>query len=251
MVGLDNPDVELDILYQINDLAGRLPGWGRSLVSFVGEWGIPVALVLLVVVGWLLVRRRPDAPTAVAGVLWAGAAAGVARLVNIPISEFVARPRPFVDHPDLDVLVEGKHGWSFVSDHASAAMAIAVALFLVHRVLGLIAFALALTQGFARVFVAVHYPTDVVGGFALGMAVALLLAPLAMAALTPLVRAASHTRAFGWLAAEGARSAPNVRGGTGRPAEAGVASREQAPTEDGAVGRPEPRPTPSGSGLAA
>ncbi|TDC75933.1 phosphatase PAP2 family protein [Streptomyces hainanensis] len=241
MVGLDNPDVELDILYEINDLAGRLPGWGRSLVSFVGEWGIPVALVLLVVVGWLLARRRPDAPTAVAGVLWAGVAAGVARLVNIPIGEFVARPRPFVDHPDLDVLVEGKHGWSFVSDHASAAMAIAVALFLVHRVLGLIAFALALTQGFARVFVAVHYPTDVVGGFALGMAVALLLAPLAMAALTPLVRAASHTRVLGWLAAPERPAAVGVVAGS-PPAGGGGG---------GAPDRPEPRPAASGSGLAA
>ncbi|MDT0321113.1 phosphatase PAP2 family protein [Streptomyces millisiae] len=243
MVGLDNPDVELDILYEINGLAGRLPEWVRSLVSFVGEYGIPVGLVVLVGIGWLLVRRRPDAPAAVAGVLWAGGAAAVARLVNIPISEFVARPRPFVDHPDLDVLVEGKHGWSFVSDHASAAMAIAVALFLVHRVLGLIAFALALTQGFARVFVAVHYPTDVVGGFALGMAVALLLAPLAMAALTPLVRLLSNTRGLGWLAVAPA------------PAVASVAGQPAAPAAGtggvGGTGRPEPHPAPSGSGLAA
>jgi undecaprenyl-diphosphatase len=44
----------------------------------------------------------------------------------------------------------------------------------------------------------VHYPTDVVGGFALGTAVALLLAPLAMALLTPLVTAVGGSGA-GWL----------------------------------------------------
>ncbi|MDT0343406.1 phosphatase PAP2 family protein [Streptomyces litchfieldiae] len=197
---LDNPEVELDVLYDINGLADRMPGWAESAVTFLGEHGILFALVLLIVGAWFLVRRRADAVTAVAGTAWAGLAAGVAYLVNAPIRDFVARPRPFVDHPEVNVLVEGKDGYSFVSDHASVAMAVAVGLFLVHRTLGVVAFALALFQGFARVFLGVHYPSDVIGGFALGMAVALLLAPLAMASLTPPVRFAARTRALGWLA---------------------------------------------------
>ncbi|WP_129841181.1 phosphatase PAP2 family protein [Streptomyces sp. RFCAC02] len=202
MAGLDNPDVELDILHGVNGLAERLPGWAADAVAFLGEYGIPLALVALVAVAWLRVRTRPDASAAVAGLLWAGLAAGLARLVNIPISEFVERPRPFVDHPDeVTALVGGKEGWSFVSDHASAAMAIAVGVLLVHRTLGLITLALALCQGFARVFVGVHYPSDVIGGFALGTAVALLLAPVAMSLLTPLVRTLSGTRPLGWLSA--------------------------------------------------
>ncbi|MFR9726282.1 phosphatase PAP2 family protein [Streptomyces sp. MS19] len=200
MAALDNPDVELDILYGINGLADRLPGPVADAVAFLGEYGIPLALVALVCCAWFAVRRRADAAAAVAGLLWAGLAAGIARLVNMPIADFVARPRPFVDHPgELTVLVDGKDGWSFVSDHASAAMAIAAALFLVHRGIGVAALALAACQGFARVFVGVHYPSDVIGGFALGTAVALLLAPAAMAVLTPLVRGAGRTRAFAWL----------------------------------------------------
>ncbi|WP_110945751.1 phosphatase PAP2 family protein [Streptomyces avicenniae] len=229
MAALDNPDVELDILHGINGLADRLPGPVADTVAFLGEYGIPLALVALVCWAWFLVRRHADAATAVAGLLWAGIAAGVARLVNIPIADFVARPRPFVDHPgELTVLVEGKGGWSFVSDHASAAMAVAIALFLVHRGVGLVALALALCQGFTRVFVGVHYPSDVIGGFALGMAVALLLAPAAMAVLTPLVRGAGRTRAFAWL--------------TPRPASGGVAEDDS---------RPEPRQKTADPGLAA
>ncbi|UCM89573.1 phosphatase PAP2 family protein [Streptomyces marincola] len=211
---LDNPDVELDVLYDINGLADPLPGWAERAVTFLGEWGIPVALVLLVAVAWLLVRRRPDAPQAVAGTAWAGIAGAAAYLANAPIREFVARPRPAERHEGLNVLVEGKEGYSFVSDHAGVAMAIAVALFLVHRGLGALALGLALIQGFARVLVGVHYPSDVIGGFALGTAVALLLAPLALAALTPLARACAGTAWLGWLA-------PGPRSGTA-PAVAGA-----------------------------
>ncbi|WP_326597649.1 phosphatase PAP2 family protein [Streptomyces sp. NBC_01803] len=209
---LDNPDVELDVLYDLNGLAERLPGGAESVLVFVGQRGIPAALALLLITAWALLRRRPDAAQAVAGVLWAGLAAGIAHLVNVPIRGFVARPRPVDTYPDLHVLVEGNDGHSFVSDHAGAAMAIAVALFLVHRALGLAVFGLAVLQGFVRVMLGVHYPTDVIGGFALGAAVALLLAPLAMAALTPLVALCARTRGLGWIArrpaADGCPSTP-------------------------------------------
>jgi undecaprenyl-diphosphatase len=45
----------------------------------------------------------------------------------------------------------------------------------------------------------VHYPTDVIGGFALGTAVALLLSPLAMALLTPVTKAVERSPRAGWL----------------------------------------------------
>ncbi|UED84911.1 phosphatase PAP2 family protein [Streptomyces profundus] len=200
MAGLDHPDFELDVLYEINGLAERLSGRTRDVVTFVGEYGLPFVLVALVGLGWLLVRRRADAPQAVAGCFWALLAAGLTWAANVPIRAFVARPRPHESHAELIPMVDGRDGYSFVSDHAGAATAIAVALFLVHRVLGLVALGLALLQGAARVLMGVHYPTDVIGGFALGMAVALLLAPLGMALLTPLVRALAGVGWLGWLA---------------------------------------------------
>ncbi|GGN60264.1 phosphatase PAP2 family protein [Streptomyces albiflavescens] len=194
-----NPDV--DLLYDINGLAKSAPHWFDRGMEFVGEYGLLLAMVLLVLWCWWTVRRRGGAHAAssVAALVWAPLAAGIAVLVNVPIRGFVERPRPSVDHQGLDVLVSGKTDFSFVSDHATLTMAMGVGLFVANRKFGLAGIGLALLEGFCRVYMGVHYPTDVVGGFALGTAVALLLSPPAMALLTPVMKAVEQAPRAGWL----------------------------------------------------
>ncbi|MFE2583475.1 phosphatase PAP2 family protein [Streptomyces sp. NPDC059378] len=194
-----NPDV--DLLYDINGLAGSTPHWFDRGVAFVGEYGLLLVMVLVVLWCWSSVRRRggDEAASSVAGLVWAPLAAGIAVLVNVPIRGFVQRPRPFLDHQGLDVLVSGKNDYSFVSDHATITMAIGVGLFVTNRRFGLLGIALAMLEGFCRVYMGVHYPTDVVGGFALGTAVALLLSPPAMLMLTPLMKAVEQSPRAGRL----------------------------------------------------
>ncbi|OLZ71357.1 hypothetical protein AV521_10355 [Streptomyces sp. IMTB 2501] len=214
-----NPDVEL--LYDINGLAKDAPHWFDRAMEFVGEYGLLLAMVLLVLWCWWSVRRRggEDAASFVAALVWAPLAAGIAVLVNVPIRGFVERPRPFVDHQGLDVLISGKTDFSFVSDHATITMALGVGLFVANRRFGLVGIGLALLEGFCRVYMGVHYPTDVIGGFALGTAVALLLSPLAMALLTPLMRAVERAPRVGRIVRR--RSTPDVPvvPGTRRPAQ--------------------------------
>ncbi|WP_369390260.1 phosphatase PAP2 family protein [Streptomyces sp. CG1] len=214
-----NPDVEL--LYDINGLAKDAPHWFDRAMEFVGEYGLLLAMVLLVLWCWWSVRRRggEGAASSVAALVWAPLAAGVAVLINVPIRGFVERPRPFVDHQGLDVLITGKTDFSFVSDHATITMALGVGLFVANRRFGLVGIGLALLEGFCRVYMGVHYPTDVVGGFALGTAVALLLSPLAMALLTPLMRAVEKAPRAGWIVRR--RSTPDVPvvPGTRHPAQ--------------------------------
>ncbi|MFC8363777.1 phosphatase PAP2 family protein [Streptomyces griseorubiginosus] len=194
-----NPDV--DLLYDINGLAKDAPHWFDRVMEYVGEYGILLGMVLLILWCWWGGRRRggEDAASSVAALLWAPLAAALAVLVNIPIRGFVERPRPFRTHEGLEVLVSGKTDYSFVSDHATITMAMAVALFVANRKFGVVGILLALLEGFCRVYMGVHYPTDVVGGFALGTAVALLLSPLAMALLTPLTRAIEGSSKGAWL----------------------------------------------------
>ncbi|MEU9307152.1 phosphatase PAP2 family protein [Streptomyces sp. NPDC048256] len=196
-----NPDV--DLLYDINGLAKDAPHWLDRTVEFVGEYGLLLAMVLLIVWCWWGVRRRPggaeEAASSIAALIWAPLAAGIAVLVNVPIRGFVERPRPFLDHEGLEVLVSGKTDYSFVSDHATLTMAMAVGLFVAHRRFGLVGIGIALLEGFCRIFMGVHYPTDVVGGFALGTAVALLLSPVASMLLTPVLKAVDRSPRVGWV----------------------------------------------------
>ncbi|WP_217241434.1 phosphatase PAP2 family protein [Streptomyces sp. AC555_RSS877] len=201
-----NPDV--DLLYDINGLAKDAPAWFDRAMEYVGEYGLLLAMVLLVVWCWWSVRRRggEDAASSVAALIWAPLAAGIAVLVNVPIRGFVERPRPFLTHQGLDVLVSGKTDYSFVSDHATITMAMGVGLFVANRKFGFFGLGLALLEGFCRIYMGVHYPTDVVGGFALGTAVALLLSPVAMALLTPVVKAVERSPRAGWLVRARGRS---------------------------------------------
>ncbi|MET8248560.1 phosphatase PAP2 family protein [Streptomyces sp. NPDC005202] len=222
-----NPDV--DLLYDINGLAKDAPHWFDRAMEYVGEYGLLLAMGLLVLWCWWSVRRRggEDAASSVAALVWAPLAAGIAVLVNVPIRGFVERPRPFLDHQGLDVLVSGKTDYSFVSDHATITMAMGVGLFVANRKFGLVGIGLALLEGFCRVYMGVHYPTDVIGGFALGTAVALLLSPPAMALLTPVMKAVEGASWGGRLIRARRRS------GVGRDAVfSGARGEERASAEE-------------------
>ncbi|GAB3948598.1 hypothetical protein GCM10027614_46010 [Micromonospora vulcania] len=68
--------------------------------------------------------------------------------------------------------------WSFPSNHATLAGALAITTLLLSRRLGLVALPLAALAAFSRVFVGVHYPHDVAVGVLLGALVAAVATPL-------------------------------------------------------------------------
>jgi membrane-associated phospholipid phosphatase len=154
----------------VNRLAGSTP-WAHAPLAAYAKFGI-VIFALLLLIGWLIARRWADAGKGVAGVVWGGLAALVALGLNQVIGHIVARPRPFVAMPSAHVLIPKTHDFSFPSDHTTVAAAVVVALWLVDRRLGLVAAGFALIMAFARVYVGVHYPGDVLGGFVVGGLVA-------------------------------------------------------------------------------
>lgn len=230
MAGLafEGPNPDVDVLDGINGLAKHAPQGVNRAMEFIGEYGLIAALGVLCLLAWWSARRKPEGPAAIAGLVWAPLAAGLALLVNIPIRGFVERPRPFKDHAGLAVLIPGKSDFSFVSDHATLTMAVGVGLFIAHRRFGLIGIGLALLEGFSRVYMGVHYPTDVIGGFALGTAVALLLAPLAQALLVPLMTAVERSPLRWLVRAPGVSAEPAADGRGAESGPAPVVSAEPA-----------------------
>ena len=83
------------------------------------------------------------------------------------IKPFFQRARP-QGLPDAVLRTFAHAGYSFPSNHAANNMAIAVIFGLLIPPLRWILFIFAIVIGFSRIYVGVHYPLDVLGGFVLG-----------------------------------------------------------------------------------
>ncbi|MBR4131738.1 MAG: phosphatase PAP2 family protein [Oscillospiraceae bacterium] len=88
-------------------------------------------------------------------------------LCNVVLKPLIARPRPYVLR-DIALLITPPGDFSFPSGHAAAASAATSALALRRSRLALPVLALALIIAFSRLYLYVHYPTDVFGGILLG-----------------------------------------------------------------------------------
>jgi undecaprenyl-diphosphatase len=162
-------------LYRMTNRLAARTSWAHWLFIGVARFGIALFAVALVVGWWQ--ARQADSADGVVAVGWAGAAALIALAVAQVIGNAVDRARPYTAMPTAHVLTSRTSDFSFPSDHATVAGAIAVGLLLVGRrirkpVLGWIVGGLAILMAFSRVYVGVHYPGDVLGGLVLGGAVA-------------------------------------------------------------------------------
>lgn len=91
-------------------------------------------------------------------------------LVSVLIGFGTGRLRPFASSLQVHQLVSASFSHkSFPSSHATVAFALAMSVFLFNRAWGIPMLAAAFLVSWGRVFVGVHYPSDVVAGAILGM----------------------------------------------------------------------------------
>lgn len=147
----------------------RDTGWLHAFFRVFAVYGVAL-FALLLLGGWWLSRSRRDHHR-MAAALWAPLGTLLAVAVNQPLGRFVGERRPYDEVHHALLLVPRTTDFSFPSDHAVMAGAVAVGLLLVDRRLGLLATVLALLMAFARVYVGAHYPFDVIAGLLVGGAV--------------------------------------------------------------------------------
>ena len=161
--------MDRDLYRWINRLADRTT-WAHGMVSFYAHYGTVLFAALLL--SAYLHGRRHDDRTTVAASLWAGGAALVALGIGQIIGQAVNRARPYAAMSDVHTLVARSSDFSFPSDHATVAGAVAIGLLLTHRRIGISATIAAVAMAITRVYVGAHYPFDVIAGLALGGTVA-------------------------------------------------------------------------------
>ena len=184
-------DANTSLFLSVNDFARSTP-WLHAPLVLYARYGLVVFAGLLVA-GWWIARKAGD-PARMAATLWAPAGMLLALAVNQPIVAAVNESRPYASLPDILVLATPTTDPGFPSDHAMVAGAVTAGLFLVDRRLGWVTAAAAALMAFSRVYIAAHYPLDVVVGLLLGAAVSLAGYFLLRRVLLRLVLALQDTR---------------------------------------------------------
>lgn len=87
--------------------------------------------------------------------------------VEFIIKPFVQRPRPFIVNPHIETLLR-PGGYSFPSGHTATSIALMTMMALNDVSYKFVYITLALLMAFSRLYLYVHYPSDVIVGILLG-----------------------------------------------------------------------------------
>ncbi|HEY4715118.1 MAG TPA: phosphatase PAP2 family protein [Candidatus Paceibacterota bacterium] len=179
----------------LNSLSGRSASGDQIIIFFATTFGILIVIAATFFLFWHLENKRGASPGSPIGLrprenIWIGfrkkmreialvlivsaAAWGVSTLLK----NLIDHPRPYAVLDGVNKLFSADDPYSFPSGHATFFSALATVIYFHHKRLGLWLALAALLIGFARVMAGIHFPSDVLTGFGLGILVAGLVAYL-------------------------------------------------------------------------
>lgn len=89
---------------------------------------------------------------------------GIGKILKVSVT----RLRPFIKIPNLNIKKIDIDQYSFPSGHTTAAFSLAIIIALYFPMFGFITIPLAFCVGISRMYIGVHYPTDVIMGIFIG-----------------------------------------------------------------------------------
>ena len=155
-------NIELSILDWIQTLHTPFLDKIMVFITSLGDAGI-IWIMLSIVL--LLIPK-----TSKSGAVMVVALVVDVLLCNIVLKNLVARTRPYDVNTGVHLLVAKLHDYSFPSGHTAASFASVTALYLAgEKKLWKFALVLACLIAISRLYLYVHYPTDVLGGILFGV----------------------------------------------------------------------------------
>ena len=153
--------MEIHILDMIQNLRTPIGDVVVPLITRLGDAGI--IWIILTVLLLIIPKTRKT------GVIMLAALLADVLLCNVVIKNLVARTRPFDVNTAVQLLVAKPRDYSFPSGHTAASFASVTALYLAgEKKMWKAALVLAVLIALSRLYLYVHYPTDVLGGMLLG-----------------------------------------------------------------------------------
>lgn len=136
--------------------------WFWITVTHLGDFGWIWIISAAVFLFWKKTRS--------AGLSVLTSLATGALITNVILKNVIERIRPYDTIADLVLLIERQSDFSFPSGHTCASFAAATALYLsLSRKWGILFLMLAFLIAFSRLYVGVHYPSDVAAGALIGI----------------------------------------------------------------------------------
>ena len=163
--------MDLDILIWINDNLHGIPFFNYlfKYITYLGEVG---AIWIITAIAVLIFKK-----TRKCGIYVGIALLTTLLLNNLILKNIFARPRPFAESEELELFIKSigmklPGEYSFPSGHTFSSFACATVIAMVFKKKGLYAFIPATIISLTRIYLCVHYVTDVIGGMILGTVVA-------------------------------------------------------------------------------
>ncbi len=125
--------------------------------------GLVYLVPLILIVVWFAYSRKIALKAAITGLLaWEGLSKLIAAIIH--------RPRPDFSLIGAKELIFQRSDTSFPSDHSAFLMAVALTFYFTgYKKLGYFIFGLAVLTGICRVGIGVHFPTDILAGWIVGL----------------------------------------------------------------------------------